>query len=150
MSDTGPGRNPQFSSQARTNAGHTITGYPFLQGPRKTPAPTQEIFGSSTGTLLATAAFANETASGSLQVNFSSAVPHHPRYDVRRLISHDMGSIRPMPAISRRCSDERALNRAFFLLLAVTVSTLYGTASKLPNSNFNAMNYWVDVVFNSS
>src|SRR3954453_2929749 len=58
------------------NAG-TIAGIRFYKGPTNTGTHTGTLW-TSTGTLLATATFANETASGWQQVLFSSPVSISP------------------------------------------------------------------------
>ena len=60
-----------FKFQADTNG--QITGIRFYKGPQNTGPHVADLW-SSTGTLLATATFSNETASGWQQVNFSNPV----------------------------------------------------------------------------
>src|SRR3954449_11593779 len=55
------------------SANGEITGIRFYKGPSNTGTHVADLW-SSTGTLLATATFTNETASGWQQVNFSTPV----------------------------------------------------------------------------
>ena len=55
------------------SANGLITGIRFYKGPQNTGPHVADLW-SSTGTLLATATFTNETASGWQQVNFSNPV----------------------------------------------------------------------------
>ena len=69
-----------------------ITGIRFYKGPLNTSTHVGNLW-SSTGTLLASAAFVNETASGWQQVNFSDSRKNYCRYDLYRLLSHEWWGI---------------------------------------------------------
>lgn len=141
VSDTSP---VELGVQFQTANAGTITGIRFYKGPQNTSAHTGNLW-SSTGTLLATAAFANETASGWQQVNFSSAVPITPGTTY---------------VASYHTNGFYSANASYFVA-AVTNGPLtalagnngvyaYGTASTFPKGSFNSTNYWVDVVFNQT
>ena len=103
---------------------------------------------TSSGTLLASAVFTNESASGWQQVSFSSPVA----------ISANTIYVASYYAPQGHYSD----NVGFFAsagvdnpplhALANTVSPngvyIYGSMSTFPSSTCDASNYWVDVVFN--
>src|SRR5581483_9992278 len=61
----------------RSDITGTITGIRFYKGPTNTGTHVADLW-SGTGTLLATATFTNETASGWQQVNFSNPVSISP------------------------------------------------------------------------
>ena len=115
---------------------------------RPTPARTSAACGRSTGTLLASATFTNETASGWQTVTFSTPVHDHRRHDLRRLATS-----RPTATTRsrRRASTRRSTNAPLHALAerqrAPTASTPTPRRSTFPTNSFNASNYWVDVLF---
>ena len=103
---------------------------------------------SSTGTKLATATFANETASGWQQVNFTTPV------------SITAGTVYVASYLAP--SGHYAADSGFFATAGVDNAPLhalkdgvsggngvyaYGTSSTFPSNSFGAANYWVDVVY---
>ena len=64
-----------------------ITGLRFYKGPGNTGTHVADLW-SSTGTLLATATFTNETASGWQQVNFPRRWRSRPEHDLCGLLPH--------------------------------------------------------------
>jgi hypothetical protein len=131
--------------QASSNG--TITGIRFYKGPQNTGTHLGDLWNTS-GTLLASATFTSETASGWQQVNFSSPV------------SITAGTT--YIASYHTNTGEYSANENFFTnsltngpLTAPSSSSsggngvyAYGSANLFPNSTFSASNYWVDVVFN--
>jgi hypothetical protein len=105
---------------------------------------------ASTGTLLATATFSNETASGWQQVNFSSGVPITANtvyvasyYSSVGHFSADQGffatggvSNPPLQAVANAAGGNGLY--------------VYGSGGIFPNSSYNSTNYWVDVVFSTT
>ena len=69
--------------QASTSG--TIIGIRFYKGPQNTGTHIGDLWTSS-GTLLASATFTNETASGWQQVNFCQPGEHHGGDDIHRLL----------------------------------------------------------------
>ena len=131
------------------SANGTISGIRFYKGPQNTGTHVADLW-SSTGTLLASATFSNESASGWQQVNFSSPV------------SITAGTT--YVASYYTSSGDYSVNANYFTN-AVTNGSLtapasgtsggdgvyaYGSSATFPTSSFNASNYWVDVVFNQS
>jgi hypothetical protein len=123
----------------------TITGIRFYKGPQNTGTHVADLW-TSTGTLLATATFTNESASGWQQVDFSSPVAiaagttyiasYHTNGDYSAdnnyfTTAHTNGSL-TAPASGTSGGDG---------------VYAYGTGSVFPTNTFNASNYWVDVVF---
>ena len=123
-----------------------ITGIRFYKGAGNTGTHTGNLWDSS-GQLLATATFVNETASGWQQVNFSNPVQ----------IAKDTTYV----ASYHTTSDGYSVDSAYFAAGGVDSPPLlalgngidggngvykYG-ASGFPTFSYNAANYWVDVVF---
>ncbi|MFK4539623.1 VCBS repeat-containing protein [Bradyrhizobium ottawaense] len=130
----------RFSSSA---AG-TITGIKYYKSANDTGTHTASLW-SSTGTLLASATFTNETASGWQTVTFSSPV------------SISAGTT----YVASFHSNGHYTDTANYFTTARTNGPLtapssnngvytYGTSNLFPTSTFNATNYWVDVLFSSS
>jgi hypothetical protein len=103
---------------------------------------------SSTGTLLASATFSGETASGWQQVNFSSPVA---------ITAGTVYVASYYTSVSHFSADQ-----GFFATTGVSNAPLealasagnggngvymYGSTSSFPSNTFNSTNYWVDVVF---
>jgi hypothetical protein len=131
--------------QASTNG--TITGIRFYKGPSNTGTHVGALW-STSGTLLASATFTNETASGWQQVNFSSPVSITANttyiasyqtntgeysYDANYFASSFTNG--PLTAPSSSSSGGNGVYS-------------YGSANLFPSNTYNANNYWVDVVFN--
>ena len=123
----------------------TITDIRFYKGPQNTGTHVADLW-TATGTLLASATFTNESASGWQQVKLSSpvnvtagttyVVSYHTsgNYSVDGnyfATAHTNGSL-TAPASSTSGGDG---------LYA------YGTGALFPTNSYNATNYWVDVVF---
>src|SRR5690349_22134769 len=71
--DVGDGSSVELGVRFTPSVGGTITGLRFYKGPLNTGTHVADLW-SSTGTLLATATFSGETASGWQQVSFSQPV----------------------------------------------------------------------------
>jgi hypothetical protein len=121
-----------------------IDGIRFYKGTLNTGTHVADLWTSS-GTLLATATFTNETATGWQQVNFSSPVA----------ITAGAAYI-----ASYHGSGGYADNANFFTV-PVTSGDLtaagsgngvyaYSAGPSFPSSTYNASNYWVDVVYTRS
>jgi hypothetical protein len=104
---------------------------------------------SSTGTLLATAAFTNETSSGWQQVNFSSPVPIAANTIYIVSFSSSGGTF----GITKRYFSNGGVTNA--PLQALPNSTpggngVYNHAGHFPDVSGSGMNFWVDVAFSPS
>ncbi len=130
----------------QSSAAGKISGLRFYKGPQDTGTHIGNLW-SATGTLLATATFAGETASGWQQVNLGAPVSVTAGTTYVASFHTDVGFY--------------STNTNFFAA-AVTNGPLtglssgasggngvyaYGTASAFPTSTYNASNYWVDPVF---
>jgi hypothetical protein len=121
-----------------------ITGLRFYKGAQNTGTHIGDLW-SSTGTLLATTTFSNETASGWQQVNFSTPVfvsagttyvaSYHTNGDYS-----DSPNYFANPVTNGELTAPATGNGVY----------AYGATSAFPTSTFGATNYWIDVVFDGS
>src|SRR5262245_42761603 len=126
-----------------------ITGVRFYKGSGNTGTHVGNLWAAD-GTLLATATFTNETATGWQQVNFSSPVAikanttyiasyfapgGHYAYDYYYFATSVTNG--PLKALA---DGENGPNSVF----------RYGSSSGFPSSTYRSTNYWVDVVFSDS
>ncbi|WP_247372018.1 DUF4082 domain-containing protein [Bradyrhizobium sp. 18] len=122
----------------------TITGLRFYKGPLNTGPHIADLW-SSTGTLLATATFTNETASGWQQLNFSTPVAitagttyvasYHTNGNYSGTQNYFLTSL-----ANGQLTATAGANGVY----------AYGSGSAFPTNSFKSSNYWVDVVFNGS
>ena len=122
-------------------------GHPLLQGATNTGTHVGNLW-SSTGRKLATATFTGETASGWQQVNFATpvAIQANTVYVASYFApnGHYSGNLNyfatqgmdtpPLHALATGVSGGNGVYG-------------YGAASTFPTNTFQALNYWVDVVF---
>ncbi|MGH9629118.1 MAG: DUF4082 domain-containing protein, partial [Bryobacteraceae bacterium] len=127
-----------------------ITGVRFYKGTTNTGSHVGNLW-SSAGQLLATATFANETASGWQQVNFSNpvAVTANAVY----VASYHTNSGNYAANNGHFATD--GVNNSPVHLLQDGVSGgngvyAYSASSTFPANTYQASNYWVDVVFTTS
>jgi N,N-dimethylformamidase beta subunit-like protein/uncharacterized protein DUF4082/Big-like domain-containing protein len=135
----------ELGVQFQTATAGTVSGIRFYKSTQNTGTHTANLW-SVTGTLLATATFVGETASGWQQVNFTSPVALAP------------GTI--YVASYHTTTGFYSANGAYFASAAVNGPLTapagnnglyaYGSASVLPTGTFNSTNYWVDVIFNQT
>jgi hypothetical protein len=131
----------------RSDSAGYITGIRFYKGAGNTGVHQGNLW-SSSGALLATATFMNESASGWQQVFFSSPVP------VAANTTYVASYFAP--------AGNYSANSGFFLSGGVDAAPLhalangvdgsdglygYGSGSSFPTNSYNAGNYWVDVIY---
>ncbi|MDE5442480.1 DUF4082 domain-containing protein [Bradyrhizobium sp. CSA207] len=122
----------------------TITGLRFYKGSLNTGPHIADLW-SSTGALLATATFTNETASGWQQVNFSNPVAITA--DTTYIASyHTNGNY----SGTQNYFATSLINGQLTAPAGANGVYSYGSGSAFPTSTFKSSNYWVDVVFNGS
>ena len=131
----------ELGVQFTASAYGLITGLRFYKGPQNTGPHVADLW-SSTGTLLATATFSNETASGWQQANFSSPVAitagttyvasYHTNGNYSLTSSYFTS-----PVVSGDLTAPASGNGVY----------AYGATSIFPTGTYNAGNYWVDVVY---
>ena len=136
----------KFTSSVQGN----VTGLRFYKNPidiglPSLPAHTAHLW-SSSGTLLASATFANETVSGWQQVNLSApvAITANTTYIVSYHSNGDYSSNANFFATSQVNGTLTAPSSAASGGNGVYN---YSSAASFPSNTYNAENYWVDVVF---
>ncbi len=131
--------------QASTNG--SIAGIRFYKGSLNTGTHVGDLW-SASGSLLATATFTNETASGWQEADFSSPVAitagttyvasYHANTGNYSADGNYFANAHTNGALTAPSSASSGGNGVY----------AYGSSSLFPNSTYNAANYWVDVVFN--
>ena len=126
-----------------------ITGIRFYKGPANTGTHIGALW-SNTGTLLASATFTAETASGWQQVDFATPVaiaantPYVASYLApvgRYAFDRSYFATNPFIRAPLRALQSGASGNGVFV---------YSTGVAFPNSSFQSTNYWVDVVFTTA
>jgi uncharacterized repeat protein (TIGR01451 family) len=145
--DGGPDSPVELGVKFTSSTSGTITGIRFYKSSANTGLHVGNLW-SSTGALLATATFSNETASGWQQVTFSPAIAIIANATYVASYHTTMGHY--------------SADQGFFAAGGITDSPLqalsngaaggngvyaYGSASSFPGNTYNSTNYWVDVVF---
>ena len=145
--DGGPDSAVELGVKFRSDVAGTVTGIRFYKAGANTGTHIGNLW-TSTGTLLATATFTNETASGWQQVNFSTPVQitantvyvasyhttiGHYSADVGYFANLGVENA-PLYALADGESGGNGVYR-------------YGASSLFPDQTWNSANYWVDVVF---
>ena len=131
----------------RTDVDGYITSVRFYKGTQNTGTHVGKLYASD-GTLLATATFTNESASGWQTVNFSTPVA------VRANTTYIASYYAPVGHYSVNFSGFAAAgadNGPLHLLKngvdGANSVYLYGAGTGFPTSTYSSSNYWVDVVF---
>jgi hypothetical protein len=147
--DAVDGNAVELGVQFRSDTAGTISGIRFYKGTGNTGTHVGHLW-TSTGTLLATATFTGETASGWQQVNFATPVA----------ISANTTYVASYYAPNGNYAADggyftTAVNSGPLHALASGTGTLngvyhYGIGGGFPTSSANATNYWVDLVFNTT
>jgi len=132
----------------KSDVSGTVTGVRFYKSSANTGTHVGNLW-SGTGTLLASATFTSETASGWQQVNFSSPVTITAN-TVYVVSYHCNGG---HYSVNGAAFAKSGFDSAPLHALANSSGTpdgpfTYGASSQFPKSTYNASNYWVDVVFN--
>jgi hypothetical protein len=125
-----------------------VTGVKFYKGTSNTGTHTGTLW-SNTGTQLATGTFLNETASGwqtlkfaqpvAITANTQYVVSYHTTgfYSYTSAFFTQAQASYPLTAVADSASGHNGLFSA-------------GTATTFPSSTWNANNYWVDAIFNTT
>ncbi|MBR0670174.1 DUF4082 domain-containing protein [Neoroseomonas soli] len=119
----------------------SITGIRFYKGGMNTGTHTAHLW-KADGTLLASATFANETASGWQQVDFATpvAITAGQAYVAGYHTTSGLYSASPNYFSQNYVNGPLSVDGGTSGLFA------YGAAGTFPNQTYNATNYWVDVV----
>lgn len=120
-------------------------GLRFYKGPSNTGPHVANLW-SSTGSLLATASFTNETASGWQQVNF--ATPVNITAGTTYVASyHTNGNYSADPNYFAAAHTSGPLTAPSSASSGGNGVYAYGGSSLFPTSSYNATSYGVDVLF---
>jgi hypothetical protein len=147
--DSNDGSSVEVGLKFTSDTAGYITGVRFYKAASNTGAHVGHLW-TATGTLLGTATFTNETASGWQQAGLSSpvAIAANTTYVVSYFAPSGHYSA-TSGAFASAGLDTPPLHA---LANATSPNGLYsyGSASGFPTSSFNASNYWVDPIFNQS
>lgn len=148
--DSGDGNSVEVGVKFRADSDGSVLGIRFYKNSNNTGTHIGHLW-TSTGTLLGTATFTNESGSGWQQVYFSSPIP------VTANTTYVASYLAPAGHYS---ADSEYLLQAGYdnpplhaLANGVDGTNgvyLYTTTGGFPNQSYLATNYWVDVVFTSS
>ncbi|WP_370058528.1 DUF4082 domain-containing protein [Bradyrhizobium yuanmingense] len=138
-------RSVELGLKFQTSTPGDIIGIRFYKGPTNTGAHVADLW-SSTGTLLATAAFTNETADGWQQVNFATPVTIMP--ETTYIASyHTAGNYAADPGLLANAITNGPLTAPSSGSISGNGVFAYGTDSLFPTNTYNSTSYGVDVVF---
>jgi hypothetical protein len=147
VADSGAGPGVELGVKFTSSVSGTITGVRFYKSSANTGTHVGNLW-SSTGTLLASATFSSETASGWQEADFSSPV---------NVTANTMYVASYHTNVSHFSADQGffAANGVISLPLQALASAVnggdgvyaYGSISSFPSNSYNSTNYWVDVVF---
>ncbi|QQO18220.1 DUF4082 domain-containing protein [Bradyrhizobium diazoefficiens] len=129
----------------QTSTPGDVVGIRFYKGPSNTGTHVADLW-SSTGTLLATATFTNETADGWQQVNFATPVTIMPGTTYVASY-HTPGDYASDPGLLANAITNGPLTAPSSASIGGNGVFAYGTDSLFPTNTFNATSYGVDVVF---
>jgi hypothetical protein len=127
--------------QFQSSSGGKVIGVRFYKYADNTGSHVGSLW-SSTGALLATGTFTNETASGWQELDFSSPVTITANTTYVVSFHTDAGHY----AVTTSGLASAVTNGPLTALAGGGVYT-YGSANTFPSNTFNASNYWVDVVY---
>jgi subtilisin-like proprotein convertase family protein len=133
----------------RADRAGQVSGVRFYKGAANTGTHVGHLWNSS-GTLLATATFANETASGWQDVTFASPVTIAANTTYVASYHSDVGHYSLDPYYFGQAGvDQTPLHALKNGVDGVNGVFAYNANAAFPNQSFQASNYWVDVVFES-
>ena len=150
--DSGDASSTELGVKFTSEVFGTVTGIRFYKSAANTGTHIGSLWTAS-GTLLASATFTGETASGWQQVNFSSPSRSSPNttYVVAYLApkghySADIDYFYTPPPTGRQRAQQPAPARARPAATRRTNGLYsYSSTSTFPTSTYNGTNYWVDV-----
>jgi hypothetical protein len=144
--DSGDGHSAELGLKFTSEVAGSVTGIRFYKASTNTGTHVGSLW-SASGTLLASATFTSETASGWQQVNFATPVtiaanttyvaaylaPNGHYSDTTSAFANSSVSEPPLSALGNSASANGVYS--------------YSTTSTFPTSSYKATNYWVDVDF---
>jgi len=147
VADSGPDSAVEIGVKFRADVSGSVTGIRFYKSNANTGTHVGNLW-TSTGTRLATATFAGETASGWQQVNFSTAVAITANTAYIASYHTNVGHYSDDESyFAGKGVDSPPLHALADGVSGVDGVYAYGANSKIPNLGWRSSNYWVDVVF---
>jgi hypothetical protein len=144
--DSGDTNSVELGVRFRADFNGYITGIRFYKSSLNTGTHVGHLW-TSTGTLLASATFANETASGWQQVNFSNPVAVNSNTTYVASYFAPAGHYSATAGFFSTGYDNPPVHLLGDGVDGPNGMYRYGSGGGFPTSSFNASNYWVDVVF---
>jgi hypothetical protein len=144
VSDTADNSAIEVGVKFQVSVTGTITGLRFYKGVGNTGTHVAHLW-NSTGTLLATATFTSETATGWQYVSFATPVAVLAGTTYLASYHTDTGNYASTAGYFSTAHTDGEITA----LAASNGVYAYG-AGTFPTSSFNSTNYWVDVVFNGA
>jgi len=146
--DAGPYSSVELGVQFRADTSGYITGIRFYKGAGNTGVHVGNLW-SSSGTLLASATFTGETASGWQQVNFSNPVAITANTLYVASYHTSVGHF----SVDQKYFATSGVDNAPLHVPAdgggnANGVYVFADTSAFPTNTFHSLNYWVDVVFN--
>jgi hypothetical protein len=146
--DRGADGAVELGVKFRSEVNGTITGIRFYKASTNTGTHIGNLW-TSTGTLLASATFTNETASGWQQVNFSSPVSITANTIYVASYHTDVGHYSGDPNYFASAGVDNPPLHALASGVSPDGVYAYGSASTFPTGSYLSTNYWVDVFFSA-
>jgi hypothetical protein len=129
----------------QTSVAGSVTAVRFYKGPQNIGTHVANLW-TATGTLLATATFTNETASGWQQVTLPNPVTLTP--GTTYVVSYfTNGYYSANPQYFTTALANGPLTAPASSASGGNGVYAYGSSSSFPTNSYNANNYWVDIVF---
>jgi len=147
--DVGPEAPVELGVGFRSDTSGTITGIRFYKADTNTGTHVANLW-SSSGVLLASATFTNETASGWQQVNFSNPVSITANTVYVASYHTDSGHYSFDANYFATGLDNAPLHAPADGVSGANGLFAYGATSSFPNAGWRSGNYWVDPVFAAS
>jgi hypothetical protein len=148
--DSGDGNAVELGVKFRADAAGSITGIRFYKATTNTGTHTGHLW-SSTGTLLGTATFTSESASGWQQVSFTTPI------QIVANTTYIVSYFAPVGHYSYNSNffAQSGVDNPPLHALANGVDGpngvyVYAPSGGFPNASFKSTNYWVDVVYVSN
>ena len=143
--DSGPGQPVELGVRFSSLFNGFVTGIRFYKGVNNTGTHVGNLW-TGTGTLLATATFTGETASGWQQVNFSSPVAITANTVYVASYFSPTGDF----AVDRQTMGSGVNNPPLSAQGGANGVYTYGSSSQFPTSSYLDSNYWVDLVYSTT
>lgn len=136
----------ELGMKFQSSSNGTITGIRFYKGPQNVGTHVADLW-TSTGTLLASATFNNETAAGWQQVNFATPVPINAGTTYVASYHTNTGEYSADPNRFAAALTNGALTAPPSATSGGNGVFAYGAAGLFPTNSFNSTSYGVDVLF---